>query len=1773
MFSNLDLYEILKGKKIPINKYIWNSSLEEFTNNLKNRGDLVDNAEEIFNQYKAIFGKIRQKTDIKEHQLYELLDNRFNSFEFDPAYLLIQLNAEHSLEDEEVSEMTQVISAMEQNAFTHDLAIQIFENIGEGIASKLNIYANNSDDINNYKKKLNKLLGKVLVTVFASREGSEISLASAFLDEFKKQIAKNSKDIPNIPFDDNNILGALETSFKSGFNKDIIKRHFPGFAAVQAPSHDLFSIYDYRDPNTGIVKALSSRDILSRKGTSLKKALSSLDTEVTVDELEIGDWIEYNGENKRVGTLFTEDSNTISLKELRFLDRSTKIKKLGSKGRNLRAQNIKVVIDNKNIQGLPTKFDQWDLDSVLFNHYTEYFVDNYDSILKNSKDVFNATLIHSFEDLKSFVKTIYPESENLDDIVKKKDTILLRRYGRMLIDRDMKSLKEGKFKIPFRFKNSLNLSDDVADIVSSEYKANECAVGKPFANKFLLEEGDSLNDVSVNFFENKLKKRGISSWTNNYYDIFLKSVNGYEVHFSNVENTVENLRNKNYIVEEITPDIITNIDGEMIRRAPKGITYPFNENMKVYKVTKDGKTSELITNYNNDDIINIYSTGQFSGTFFNFWPLVNNIIKNLGITTNNIDDLIKNEKNDELNQKIVDNKYYDKLLRLYSLYKSIEGKEKSRTPAELLLYLSNLNQAENYKPLARKMYRSFQEAIKIIAARIPAQSMQSFMNMKITSFLETESNVMYIPTNMLVYAGSDFDIDKVYAMYSTIGDNGVYVTWSPYFNFDTENLFELSKNLPLPDHIVRVTDETGVDLSEYENLVELNRPYKKEKENLTEYWSRQEEFLIRFSEMMKFLGDADKVKCSDNLLKLINNHSMFKYNKSDAVKNRMFNFMYKVGIDPRNFLAQNAILTVDRAREASRKSTSGKFETVMSNENPGAKMIAQLQNMVGKDCIGIYANGIKGFSSLSVYVNDKINNADTLYDDLKKAVDTLKMNKDVTEQLIKYNLKSLQDIDNDESLDLGAKYNKINDTMKELLMRIYSVSDSEIFDYTYLMVSLYDETTKEEFLKDRDKKLGVVLNAYKQFYDVFSVAATNNIVKQLNLAEMDKNLSNINQTPSLPNINMTSTNNKITAKLKERIDKFGLQEDVFEILGIMLNISTDNAKELVLNNINAAGELANIYIYLICTGVDFDKITDFMISDEITSILKESKRSMFNKSKSKANLRNALEYFLNTPSISNFVPSDFTMAASGAIKSYMKKNKLGAFKEDANVDTDDLKFKELVNTLSTDELKQIKKWILSGDSDFKGLLKNGILKSGDEGYMEEASRYNMSIYGVRYINALIRRSTIIDDNPKIKDYARILSEINDAASEFSEYSQWCGINQGIKTKRIDYHNFVDRRISFIESVLNRDEGSSLPAYIKFDFYKFWKDENYQKAMIAAYENKKKSINILEAIANSPHFSKMYKALVVSNDVMESVSYKYSEYNKIKQKLYKTGIISSLDSKTHKRINRFIDDVVNVNFFNSEESNFEIQPDREVPRYINGYIKNTSDPFTLNTAENRASFKNIMERVIIPRLKSEFLGNTFLEALIPGFVESTLNMYSYLKLPISLNSVDDTNIELFRSYSNSFNRIRKEKIFGNTVEDLFFAYNILLNGNRFGPNDFTRIFNDSVRFRTEDSLINKYAKFEANLINNPPTYDIKDLYYRMADYPNNRFFSLLFEDGDTEVLDENGNELSFFTENNITLLPFSDGIVVKAYEQTNKLYSKLLDLLYNEKVVVKLTCDE
>ena len=90
----------------------------------------------------------------------------------------------------------------------------------------------------------------------------------------------------------------------------------------------------------------------------------------------------------------------------------------------------------------------------------------------------------------------------------------------------------------------------------------------------------------------------------------------------------------------------------------------------------------------------------------------------------------------------------------------------------------------------------------MIGARIPAQSLQSFMAMKIVGFTDKDVNRAYVPIKKNYLDGSDFDIDKIYMMGFSVNKNGKFQTWSDYFDFDH---FEKSLEMPFPDGLPKET--------------------------------------------------------------------------------------------------------------------------------------------------------------------------------------------------------------------------------------------------------------------------------------------------------------------------------------------------------------------------------------------------------------------------------------------------------------------------------------------------------------------------------------------------------------------------------------------------------------------------------------------------------------------------------------------------------------------------------------------------------------------------------------------------------------------------------------------------------------------------------------------------------------------------------------------------------------------------------------------------------
>ena len=80
---------------------------------------------------------------------------------------------------------------------------------------------------------------------------------------------------------------------------------------------------------------------------------------------------------------------------------------------------------------------------------------------------------------------------------------------------------------------------------------------------------------------------------------------------------------------------------------------------------------------------------------------------------------------------------------------------------------------------------------------------------------------------------------------------------------------------------------------------------------------------------------------------------------------------------------------------------------------------------------------------------------------------------------------------------------------------------------------------------------------------------------------------------------------------------------------MLLSASTDNAKELILEKINASPELAGVYIYALIGGIDFKTVADFMTTPEVTAVANYAKSNiLYNEDKNKS-ISSAVTYFTN----------------------------------------------------------------------------------------------------------------------------------------------------------------------------------------------------------------------------------------------------------------------------------------------------------------------------------------------------------------------------------------------------------------------------------------------------------------------------------------------------------------------------------------------------------------
>lgn len=170
---------------------------------------------------------------------------------------------------------------------------------------------------------------------------------------------------------------------------------------------------------------------------------------------------------------------------------------------------------------------------------------------------------------------------------------------------------------------------------------------------------------------------------------------------------------------------------------------------------------------------------------------------------------------------------------------------------------------------------------------------------------------------------------------ASISNQGTYYNWSPLFNFLNEETLNISHDLPFPSGKRFFSAENGVILEG--NYDELLRRTPEEIMNSPKLY-RLLVNLVRETTDLPASGNNNVVMIQgldEDLIELLNQHSLYNLSENDyqeAIKNKIFNALWRIGSDIRNVVSATSPISMGPAQVAADNSTSGQFSKLVSNE-------------------------------------------------------------------------------------------------------------------------------------------------------------------------------------------------------------------------------------------------------------------------------------------------------------------------------------------------------------------------------------------------------------------------------------------------------------------------------------------------------------------------------------------------------------------------------------------------------------------------------------------------------------------------------------------------------------------------------------------------------------------------------------------------------------------------------------------------------------------------
>ena len=267
---------------------------------------------------------------------------------------------------------------------------------------------------------------------------------------------------------------------------------------------------------------------------------------------------------------------------------------------------------------------------------------------------------------------------------------------------------------------------------SVQIEPYEIVLPKIFATIFGLNTEDDLESIkrNPNFFLERLFDN--LKPTHNNYTLALQRINGNHIYILNSNDAVQS--------DNFKPKEFNKIreNGKLYRQIEGDLEYELGENDQIWEyVSADGNAYEVIVT---DD--------------------PTSYLDRVDYVTLNINQNLIPEKQEQLISELrkSKNKYVINYIAAIDKMLTEEG-ETIQSAIEDVQEVGKYTYRDSplgywYENLGKQIYASFLKSLEIVAARIPAQSMQSFMPMKVVGFEKSDRNTAYVSTVQFLFQGS-----------------------------------------------------------------------------------------------------------------------------------------------------------------------------------------------------------------------------------------------------------------------------------------------------------------------------------------------------------------------------------------------------------------------------------------------------------------------------------------------------------------------------------------------------------------------------------------------------------------------------------------------------------------------------------------------------------------------------------------------------------------------------------------------------------------------------------------------------------------------------------------------------------------------------------------------------------------------------------------------------------------------------------------------------------